>query len=140
MQQALRLAVEIPSHRPAAFCDLSGVSLSKSALQRLCEEAGLAVAAQQAAEAKAMVSVPQREADTAEVVFRERVEPDSAVMSVSADGVLIHLKQEGWKEVKVVSISAVESSETTEGGDPEVQLTCHSDRAGLWEARQFGHH
>lgn len=139
MQQALRLAVEIPSHRRAAeaFCDLTGVAMAKSTLQRLCQEAGLAVAAQQAHEAQAMVAVPTHEQ---EVVFRERVEPDSAVMSVSADGVLIHLKQEGWKEVKVASISAVEPVQSADALGEGVQLTHHSYRAGLWEARSFGHH
>lgn len=145
MQQALRLAVEIPSHRRAAeaFVDLTGVSLSKSTLQRLCAEAGLALVAEQAADAQAMVSVPKREADGAEVHFRQRVEPESEVMSVSADGVMVHLIEEGWKEVKVVSISAVESgvpvAEAHVDGKAEVRLTHHSYRAGLWEARSFGH-
>lgn len=131
----MRLAVEIPSHRraAAAFCDLTGVSLGKSSLQRLCEAAGLAVAAEQAAEAQTMVSVPKAEE---EVVFRPRVQPDSAVMSVSADGVMVHIRDEGWKEVKTVSISAVEK--TSEEG--EAHLTHHSYRAGLWEANRFGQH
>jgi hypothetical protein len=139
MQQALRLAVEIPSHRRAvdAFVDLTGVSLSKSSLQRLCEEAGLALVAEQAAEAQALVSVPKREADEEEVIFRQPVEPESEVMSVSADGVMVHLIEEGWKEVKVASISAVEPG--AEVGETGVQLSHHSYRAGLWEARQFGH-
>jgi hypothetical protein len=129
--------VEIPSHRRAAdtFCELTGISLSKSALHRLCVEAGLAVAAEQAAEAQALVATPQREADDEAVAFRPRVEPASEVMSVSADGVMIHLREEGWKEVKVVSISAVAPAAPGE----EVHLTQHSYRAGLWEARPFGH-
>jgi hypothetical protein len=135
IQQAVRLAVEIPSHRraAAAFCDLTGVSLGKSSLQRLCEAAGQAVAAEQAAEAQRMVSVPKAEE---EVVFRERVQPDSAVMSVSADGVMVHIRDEGWKEVKTVSISAVEKR----GEGDEAHLTHHSYRAGLWEANRFGQH
>jgi hypothetical protein len=146
MQQALRLAVEIPSHRRAAeaFVDLTGVSLSKSTLQRLCEQAGLALATEQAAEAQALVRIPEREADGEEVHFRQRVEPDSEVMSVSVDGVMVHLIEEGWKEVKVVSISAVGSgepaAETHADEKAAVRLTHHSYRAGLWEARSFGHH
>lgn len=143
MQQALRLAVEIPSHRRAAeaFSDLTGVSLSKSSLQRLCAEAGLALGAEQAAEAQVMVALPKCEGDAQEVVFRKRVEPASEVMSVSADGVMVHLLEEGWKEVKVASISAVTSGDGAgDGSEDEVQLTHHSYRAGLWEARQFGPH
>lgn len=130
--------MEIPSHRRAAeaFCDLTGVSLGKSSLQRLCVEAGLAVAAKEEAEAKAMVEVPKVEQ---EVVFRVPVVPESEVMSVSADGVMVHLIEEGWKEVKVVSISAV-TPKGEASGEEGVQLSHHSYRAGLWEANRFGHH
>jgi len=37
-------------------------------------------------------------------------EPNSPVMSVPSDGVMIDIQEEGWKEVKVVAISAEESS------------------------------
>ncbi len=47
---------------------------------------------------------------------------------------LIHLRNEGWKEVKVASISAVTQS------DEGVQLSQHSYRAGLWEASVYGRH
>lgn len=131
IQQAVRLGVEIPSHRRAAdaFTELTGVAISKSSLQRLCEEAGSKLVAQQAAEARAMVEVPKQD----EVVRREVVMPDREVMSVSSDGVMVHLRTEGWKEVKVASISAVEQS--TEGAT----LTKHSYRAGLWDASVYGH-
>jgi hypothetical protein len=133
VQHALRLATDIPSHRRAAdaFIELTGVSISKSSLQRLCQSYGQRLVAAQAAEAQAMITVPKAEE---EVVFRQVVEPDSPVMSVSVDGVMVHLLEEGWKEVKLASISAVEQDER--GG----QLTQHSYRAGLWEASSFGTH
>jgi hypothetical protein len=129
----VRLAVEIPSHRRAAdaFSELTGVSISKSTLQRLSEEAGSKVVAKQAAEAKAMVAVPKHNQDD-QAVKRQVVTPHSEVMSASCDGVMLHLDKEGWKEVKVASISAVEQS--NEG----VTLTQHSYRAGLWEASVYG--
>lgn len=132
IQQALRLAVEIPSHRRAAeaFSDLTGVGISKSSLQRLCGQAGSKLVAKQASEARAMVAVPKQD----EVVRREVVTPDSEVMSVSSDGVMVHLRTEGWKEVKIASISAV--AQTDEG----VRLTQHSYRAGLWDASVYGTH
>lgn len=133
VQHAVRLGVEIPSHRRAAKTieALTGVEISKSSLQRLCEKNGQRVVAAQAAEAKATVSVPK---EGEEVVYRPAVTPPSPVMSVSVDGVMLHLIEEGWKEVKVAAISAVEE---TESG---VQLTQHSYRAGLWEAATFGTH
>jgi hypothetical protein len=132
IQLAVWLAVEIPSHRRAtqAFNALTGVGISKSSLQRLCEEAGGKLVAKQAAEARAMVEVPKHD----EGVKREIVTPDSEVMSASSDGVMLHLREEGWKEVKVASISAVEQSQ--EGPT----LTQHSYRAGLWEASLYGQH
>lgn len=133
MQLAVRLAVEIPSYRRAAtaFGELTGVWLSKSSLQRLCQEAGSALVKQQTAEAQAMVRVPKHEGA---VMSRAVVQPDSEVMSVSADGVMLHVREEGWKEVKVASISAVEADETG------VTLTRHSYQAGLWDAAVYGHH
>jgi hypothetical protein len=126
------LAVEIPSHRRAAdaFSELTGVGISKSSLQRLCEEAGSKLVVKQASAARAMVAVPKHE----EALKREVVIPDSEVMSVSSDGVMVQLREEGWKEVKVASISAVEPS------DEGVMLTQHSYRAGLWEASVYGRH
>jgi hypothetical protein len=54
------------------------------------------------------------------------------VMSVSSDGVMVCLREEGWKEVKLASLSAVEQS--AEGA----LLTHHSYRAGVWEASVYG--
>jgi hypothetical protein len=137
--QALRLGVEIPSYRRAAqtFGDLTHLPLSKSMLQKLVHEAGQRLVAQEAAEAEAMVRVPSKEEA---VVWRERPIPDSEIMNVSSDGVLIRLRQEGWKEVKTVAISAVEPAVDATSGEIEVQLTRHSYRAGLWEAATFANH
>jgi hypothetical protein len=139
LRQALRLGVEIPSYRRAAeaFTELTQLPLSKSALQRLVTDYGQAVVVQQAAEAEAMVRVPSKEE---EVVWRTVPEPDSEIMNVSSDGVLIHLRQEGWKEVKTMAISAVEPQFNAATGEVEGQLTRHSYRAGLWEAATFANH
>lgn len=137
IKQALSLGVEIPSYRRAAarFEGLTKLPLSKSSLNRLAKEYGGQVVTQQAAEAEAMVKAPAKEE---EIVWREIPEPDSAVMNVSCDGVLIHIREEGWKEVKMVTISAVEAEVALERDEEkEVRLTRHSYRAGLWEAKEF---
>ena len=155
IEHALRLGVEIASFERAAtsFTALTGVALSKSALHRLAEEYGAAVVAAQAAEARSMVEVPRRQESNGEVVWRKRVEPDSDIMAVSSDGVLIHIREEGWKEVKAVSVSAVSvsavsASAVTHAGAapegeypaaPDVVLHRHSYRAGLWDAATFAH-
>lgn len=138
-EHALRLGVEIASYAWAAetFTVLTGVGISKSSLQRLVGEYGRGVVRAQAAEARAMVEVPKHEE---EVVWREPVQPESEVMAVSSDGVLIHLREEGWKEVKTMSVSAVTTEVNPENGEREVVLRQHSYRAGLWEAATFAHH
>jgi hypothetical protein len=137
--QAVRLGVEIPSYRRAveSFCALTHLPLSKSALQRLVNETGQTLVAQQAEEAAAVVRVPSKEEA---VVWREIPEPDAPIMNVSSDGVLIHLRNEGWKEVKGVAISAVEAGVDATTGERTVHLTRHSYRAGLWDAATFANH
>lgn len=136
MDAALRLGVEIASYERAADCftTLTHIPLSKSSLQRLVTEYGGQLVKAQAAEARAMVEVPKGDA---EVVWRERVTPPSEVMAVSTDGVYIHVRDEGWKEVKISSVSAVTTTVDAESGEPTVTLTQHSYRAGLWEIGAF---
>jgi hypothetical protein len=137
IKQALSLGVEIASYRRAAarFEGLTKLPLSKSSLNRLAKEYGGQVVAQQAAEAEAMVKAPAKDE---QVLWRERPEPASPVMNVSIDGVLLNIRGEGWKEVKTVTISAVEAEVSLERDEEkEVRLTHHSYRAGLWEAKEF---
>lgn len=139
LELALRLGVEIPSFRRAAeaFRLLTHLPMSKSTLGRLADETGQQLVTIQAAEAEAMVRIPTKEE---EVVYRQVPEPDSEMMNVSSDGVLLHLRQEGWKEVKLVTISAVEQTLNPHSGESQVQLTRHSYRAGLWESKTFANH
>lgn len=135
IKEAVSLGVDIPSYRRAVerFEGLTKLPLSKSSLQRLTVEVGQVVVAQQAAEAEATVKVP---ACGEEVVTRRQMpEPDRAVMAVSMDGVLLNIRGEGWKEVKLVTISAVEVAAGEQ--EQEVHLGHHSYRAGLWEAKEF---
>lgn len=136
VNNALRLGVLIPSYREAAesFSELTGISISKSSLHRLVIVKGSEQVAKEKIEAAAISAVPKTEE---EAVWREIPEPDSPIMSVSSDGVLINIREEGWKEVKVVAISAVE---TAEKGEKSAKLTKHSYRAGLWDAKTFTNH
>ena len=139
ISQALRTGAEIPSFRRAAklFSELTQVPLSKSTLQRMSQEYGSVADEERSEEATAMVRVPSREE---EIHGREVPEPDSPMMNVSSDGAMIHLRDEGWKEVKTVAISAVKATIDDATGDIDVQLTNHSYRAGLWEAKEFANH
>ena len=96
LQMALRQAVELGSFVRAArnFSELTGVPISDSSLQRLVVETGTTVVQADAQEAEAMVCVAKEEEG---VTYRRIPEPDSEVMALSADGVMVHLREEGWK-------------------------------------------
>jgi hypothetical protein len=135
IEQAVRMGIEIPSYERAAaqFSELTHVSLSKSTLHRWVNDLGGRLVAVQAAEAVAMVQVPKQE----EVIWRQVPEPDSDCMNVSMDGVLVRLRGEGWKEVKVATFSAVTHDLKDETGEWSMRLRQHSYRAGLWEVDEF---
>lgn len=122
--------MDISSLKRAAdrFRELTHVRLSKSTLENLYREYGghLAQLQEQEAERLAQVDAPEPAG-----------EPDAETMAISMDGVMVHVRGEGWKEVKVASISAVESEGKGPGQEPEVHLGRHSYRAGLWEAGIF---
>lgn len=131
------MGVEIASYERAAetFVELSGVALSKSSLQRLVGEYGSLLVEQQAEEAAAMVRAPAKE--EVEIEWRQLPQPASETMSVSHDGVMIAIRNEGWKEVKIVSVAAVEERIDPERGERQVKLSQQSYRAGLWDAATF---
>ena len=87
LKMALRQAVELGSFERAAdnFSELTGVAISASRLKRLVLTYGAEVA-----------KADEQEA----VVWRRKPPPDSEVLVVSADGVMVHLLEEGWKEVR----------------------------------------
>ena len=99
IRMALRQGVEISSFERGAtnFTELTGVSISESSLQRMVIEYGETLVEAEAQEAEAMVRVPKEEEA---VSWRKIPEPDSDIMAISADGVMIHLREEGWKQPK----------------------------------------
>ena len=139
LRMALRQAVELNSYERAAhyFSELTNVSISASTLQRLVMEYGTEVVIAETKEAEAMVCVPEEEEG---VTWRRIPEPDSQTMVVSADGVMVHLRDEGWKEARLASISAVPVCEVGEKTEGALRLEKHSYRAGLWDAKQFTNH
>ena len=136
VKQIVRQGTEIASYRRAAesFQAMTKIPISKSSIERLVTLYGSKIVLQQQAEAEAMVKPPTPE----EIVSpRERPQPDSEIMALSIDGAMVNLRGEGWKEVKTVCISAVESLTNQDTAQAEVHLTHHSYRAGLWEAPEF---
>jgi hypothetical protein len=139
IRQAVRLGTEIASYeRTSQFLqELTGMSFSRSSLQRLTGEVGKLATDQAAEVARAMIQVPARDE---EVVWREAPQPPSETVAVSADGVMIHLRHEGWKEVKIMSVSAVTQTINPKTGIPQPTLAEHSYCAGLWDVKAFTPH
>jgi hypothetical protein len=137
---ALRLGVDIPSCRRAAegFETMIKVPLSKSTLQRLIGTYGTLLADEDE-EVAERLSAPER-LDDGVATWRDQPEPDAETMAVSMDGVMANTIEEGWKEVKIVAISAVECEPGEDEKEPVVHLTKHSYRAGLLDAQQFAKH
>ena len=111
------------------------MTLSKNSLQRLAKAYGGRLVAQQVAAAQATVAMPSKET---EVVWRETVAPASEVMNISMDGAMVNIRGEGWKEVKLVTVSAVRHLRDAMTGKVVAHLSDHSYRAGLWDATEFG--
>jgi len=137
---ALQLGVEIPSCRRAAqaFEMAVKVPLSKSTLQRLMAQYGSQLADEEDEEADRL-SAPGS-VDDGVATWQDQPEPDAETMAVSMDGVMVNTREEGWKEVKVVAISAVECEPGKGEEAPKVRLSKHSYRAGLLDAKQFAKH
>ena len=136
VQQAVELGIQIPSYRRAAasFERVSKLSMSKSSMQDLVNEYGKQLVTIQEQEAKAVNTLPE---DLSEgEAWRVIPEPDSEEMAVGLDGCTLNIISEGWKEVKVVAVSAVEIDQG-DGEEPMVKLKQTSSRAGLWEAAHF---
>lgn len=141
LKQAVRQATEIASYQRAAdnFVQMTKLPMSKSSLERVAGKYGKRLVEQQANEAEATVTPPERDSEVCSL--RQVPEPDSETMAVSMDGVTLNIRGEGWKEVKMVTVSAVESGVKVEQDEEkEVQLTRHSYRAGLWGAKEFAKH
>lgn len=136
IQQAIGMGTDIPSLRRAAkrYEALTKVPMSKSSLADLIVEYGGQLVAVQEEEAKEASRLPEKGEVTSEQALAE---PDGPVMALSMDGVMVNMRGEGWKEVKVASISVVEPVEGASGEEPKVQLSRHSYRAGLWDAATF---
>ena len=136
VKQMVKLGTEIPSYRRAVenFTELTKVGVSQSMLGEMVKTYGGKIVIQQQVEAEAMVKAPAKDEV---VVPRQMPPPDSEVMALSMDGALVNIREEGWKEVKTVSISAVEAVTDEKSGQIEACLTQHSYRSGLWDAKSF---
>jgi hypothetical protein len=118
------------------YAQMSGIALSSSTLLRLTRRAGDRYVG--VLETEALVAWKALATEPTELPF-EREAPAER-MNLSMDGTTVNVRGEGWKEVKVAVVSAVEAQAvegSTDPPEPSVSLKAPSYRAGLWEARAF---
>ena len=121
--------------------------MSADSLRRLTEGWGAQVEAQHQTEADHASQPGQRdESPQARRVSESR--PLTGAANLSTDGAMVLVRDEGWKEVKLVAVSAVTVKTAGERAvqmprpsrraeAPLVALSDHSYQAGLWDADQM---
>jgi len=141
---ATRLGLQAKSFDLAAagFSDAIGRAISGDSLARLTEDWGRRVAEQRSAEA-ARANRPSRRGERLAQRRLPEVAPITTQANISTDGAMMLVREEGWKEVKVVAISEVRAQPASarasappsrREADPLVTLSQHSYQAGLWDA------
>ena len=81
----------------------------------------------------------------------EAIDPIEQQASISTDGGFVHVRGQGGKEVKLVTVSSVRPKKETEKGahpdgrrykpyEPQMMLEQHSYQAGWWNADKMGEH
>lgn len=154
-EEACQLAITTPSYKiaEARFERLTGAAISDSTIWRQVGPVGaqmLAVLEEEEAQSNAPL-VQEEAPGTERVAAADPLIGEQA--SVSIDGGLICVRQEGWKEIKGVAISAVQTGAAARGrrrkkrapeppgprpaSEPEVHLTRHSYRLRLANAEEF---
>jgi hypothetical protein len=135
---ATRTALRTSSFAKAAreYEEAVGGVISAMSVWRIVEHAGEKVAEKQAAMAQRAAAPAQR----AERPGHRRLPVWEAVESVgnlSTDGGMIHLRAEGWKEVKITTVSQVDVEQDEETGEKTIRLGRHSYTAKLADADTF---
>jgi hypothetical protein len=146
---ATRQGLQAQSFALAAegYRDAVGGNMSPDSLRRITEGWGQVVAAQRADEAQhATAPVAVDESPRSRRVVE--VAPIATQASLSSDGAMVLIREEGWKEVKVIAVSEVRVAEadarardaarpSRRDHDALVTLSRHSYQAGLWDADTF---
>jgi len=137
---ATRQGLQARSFRLAAgaYSDAVGSSISADSVRRITEGWGEAVAAQREVDVAGLYALNSVE----EPAVEER-DPLQKQANLATDGGMMLVRGEGWKEVKVVSVSAVEAKQKGDSlpdgrryapWEPAITLTRHSYQAALCTA------
>jgi len=128
------------------FSDATGCDMSGEGMRQVTEKWGEAVDKKREEEVDAVFDISKE--SVAEI---ETIAPLKIQASISTDGGFVHVRDEGWKEVKLVTISSVRPKSEAEKGahpdgrryqpyEPQMMLEKHSYQVGLWNADKMGQH
>lgn len=145
---AVRQGLQSPSFKLAAesFSDATGCEMSGEGMRQVTQGWGQVVNVKREKEVAVVFASQQPETKPIAVIA-----PIEAQANLSTDGGFVHVRDEGWKEVKLVTISAVRPKKESEKGahpdgrrykpyEPQMMLEKHSYQAGLWAANEMGSH
>ena len=129
------------------FSDSTGCDMSYEGIRKVTQEWGKAVNEKREQERKALFDAKK----APENKLIEITDPIEEQASISTDGGFVHIREDGWKEVKMVTISSVRPKKETEKGphpdgrrykayEPQMMLEKHSYQVGFWKAEQVGQH
>lgn len=129
-----------------SFSDATGCAMSDESMRQVTQGWGKAVDEKREQEAAGVFDPNLKQTVEVQSAF-----PIEKQASISTDGGMVHVRGEGWKEVKMVTISAVRPKKETEKGahpdgrrykpyEPQMMLEKHSYQAGLWDADKMGQH
>lgn len=131
-----------------SYRDAVGGGISGDSVRRITQGWGAQVEEQRAAEAE-KAGAPAQRGESPPVRRLPISQPVGERGNLSTDGMMLLIRGEGWKEVKLtcvstVTVKAATQREVREGGgsrreqDPLVKLSEHSYQAGLWDADTMG--
>ena len=145
---AVRQGLQAKSFELAAeaFSDAIGSYISRESMRTVTEGWGKVVDEKREGEASAVFTHQQAAEEVVSVVA-----PIERQASLSTDGGMVHIRDEGWKEVKLVTISAVRPKKESEKSahpdgrryqpyEPQMMLEQHSYQAGWWDADEMAPH
>jgi hypothetical protein len=154
---ATRLGLQAASFdlAAAAYSEAVGSPISGDSVRRVCEKWGEQVEVARVNQTEAVhapISPKEKDKDKEEAAVKVS-KPLTEQANISSDGVMMLVRKEGWKEVKLTVISRVEvlvaqskidgevdSLKEPGSQRPHVHLSEHSYQAGLWDADTLGQH
>ena len=106
---ATDMAMYAPSFAKAAkaYRKAVGSAMTRMSVWRMAISSGCKLARQKAAEAEKAVSIAQREARPGSRVLTEE-RPVEGQGNLSTDGTMVRIREEGWKEARMSTVSHVE--------------------------------